>query len=126
MSLAMEEDSTRSAEGEVDRLRLEVAQLRDALLSRPVIEQAKGIVMSVHRCDAERAWVQLTGCSQQHNVKVRGLALAVVEAVSGEAPTDQRASTVALRHLLGWPAFNRPVLDGQLHPAMRLHSVPRA
>jgi ANTAR domain len=63
-------------------------QVLDALASRAVIEQAKGSIMAIRRCDAEQAWALLRRASQQFNVKVREIALALVEHI-GNAPGQQ-------------------------------------
>ena len=57
---------------------------------RRVIEQAKGMVMAVRRCDAENAFTSLVVASQHFNVKLRDLAVALVEFV-GQAPAEQAA-----------------------------------
>ena len=54
--------------------RRQVAQLQEALSSRAVIDQAKGIVMAVHRISADEAFTLLVDQSQQENRKVRDLA----------------------------------------------------
>jgi GAF domain-containing protein len=62
-------------------------QLEEALLSRPVIEQAKGILMKEHGCDADQAFEILRQHSQAANRKLRDLAAEIVgEAVAGERP----------------------------------------
>jgi hypothetical protein len=60
----------------------------DALASRAVIEQAKGVIMTMRRCDADQAWDMLRLTSQQSNVKLRELALAFVEHI-GRGPVQQ-------------------------------------
>ncbi|SFA91007.1 ANTAR domain-containing protein [Amycolatopsis marina] len=55
---------------------------------RRVIEQAKGMIMAVRRCDAENAFGSLVVSSQHFNVKLRDLAVALVELV-GQAPAEQ-------------------------------------
>jgi ANTAR domain-containing protein len=60
----------------------------DALASRAVIEQAKGAIMTVWRCDANAAWAALQQASQRSNVKLRALALGLVEHIGG-APAEQ-------------------------------------
>jgi len=77
--------STRPGEptasrGEVERLRAELLALRETMRTRPAIDQAKGMLMAVHRCDAEQAWSSLARASQTHNVKVRDLAEAMIRA----------------------------------------------
>lgn len=49
-------------------------QLREALASRDVIGQAKGILMAQERITADEAFEQLVTSSQRRNVKVRDLA----------------------------------------------------
>lgn len=51
-----------------------VAQLREALTSRAVIDQAKGVLMAARRISADEAFALLVEQSQQENVKVRDLA----------------------------------------------------
>jgi GAF domain-containing protein len=57
-----------------------VAQLEQALASRSVIEQAKGIVMSRRGCDADEAFALLRERSQKSNRKLRDVAAEIVEA----------------------------------------------
>ena len=58
------------------------------LQSRGAIEQAKGALMGRAGCDAEQAWNVLRRASQEFNVKLRDLAVALLEHVSG-APAEQ-------------------------------------
>jgi GAF domain-containing protein len=59
-------------------------QLRTALESRAVIEQAKGVLMRDHQCDAEEAFEMLRHASQHTNRKLRDVATAIVkDAVKG-------------------------------------------
>jgi GAF domain-containing protein len=68
-------------------------QLRAAMRSRAVIEQAKGILMGARRCTAEEAFNVLVSLSQRSNRKLRDVAQALVdEAVaqpSSGRPDDQ-------------------------------------
>jgi hypothetical protein len=57
-------------------------QLQQALSSRAVIEQAKGILMEHHRCSSEEAFKILTQLSQHQNVKLRTVAQRLVEATA--------------------------------------------
>jgi GAF domain-containing protein len=54
-------------------------QLRSAMDSRAVIEQAKGIIMSQRRCGPDEAFAILSRASQTANRKLRDVAAAVVE-----------------------------------------------
>jgi len=52
----------------------DAANMRRAMSSRAVIEQAKGILMERHKVTADQAFTLLTHASQQRNVKLRELA----------------------------------------------------
>jgi GAF domain-containing protein len=57
----------------------EATQMRAAMASRAVIEQAKGIIMGERRCTADQAFAILTKLSQDTNRKLRDVASALVE-----------------------------------------------
>jgi GAF domain-containing protein len=61
--------------------------LRDALESRAVIDQALGILMAQQRCDVPTAFDILRQASHNRNVKLRQVAAHIVAAVSGGPPT---------------------------------------
>lgn len=69
----------------VTGLEAQVADLREAIRGRRVIEQAKGLLMGTHRCDADRAWQLLKEASEDFDVPVRHLAFALTEAAAGQA-----------------------------------------
>ena len=56
--------------------------LDTAMKTRAVIEQAKGILMSQRRCDAEEAFALLAAASQRSNRKLRDIAQAIVDGVT--------------------------------------------
>ena len=58
-------------------------QLRAALASRSVIDQAIGILMAQDRCAQREAFARLRRASQRQNRKLRDIAADVVEAVGG-------------------------------------------
>jgi hypothetical protein len=62
----------------VQQLREEADHLRRALVSRPEIDQAKGILMARFGYDAEDAFRHLVAVSQKRNVKLRDIAKDVV------------------------------------------------
>jgi PAS domain-containing protein len=70
--------------------RNEIAALADnlskALETRPVIEQAKGILMVTYRCTDEEAFARLVRLSRGSNVKLRVVAERIVEGVSTGDP----------------------------------------
>jgi signal transduction histidine kinase/DNA-binding response OmpR family regulator len=57
----------------------QVSTLRRALHTRDAISQAVGITMALNRCGAEAAFDLLAAASKNRNVKVRDLAVEVVE-----------------------------------------------
>jgi GAF domain-containing protein len=59
-----------------------------AMQTRAVIEQAKGILMSQRRCDAQQAFTLLAAASQRSNRKLRDIAQAIVDGVT--APDAQQ------------------------------------
>lgn len=64
-----------------ERLATEAAQLRRALSSRILIEQAKGIVMAERGCGPEEAFELLRRQSRNSNTKIHDLAAALVAGV---------------------------------------------
>ncbi|MDQ3576331.1 MAG: GAF and ANTAR domain-containing protein [Actinomycetota bacterium] len=64
-------------------------QLRKALISRAVIDQAKGILMALHQIPAEEAFSLLVEQSQRDNVKLRELAdRFIARAIGGPSNTQ--------------------------------------
>ncbi|MEV6908703.1 GAF and ANTAR domain-containing protein [Amycolatopsis sp. NPDC051071] len=60
-----------------------VEQLREALVSRAVIDQAKGILMALHKISAKDAFALLVERSQRENIKLRELAARFVTHATG-------------------------------------------
>jgi len=90
-------------------------QMLDLLASRAAIEQAKGAIMAVRRCPPEEAWQTLRRASQEFNVKVRELAVALVEHVGGHSAlqpegTPEIRPGAPARHAAErlWSAFAPP------------------
>ena len=67
-----------------------IADMLAVLQSRGAIEQAKGAIMGRQACDADTAWATLRRASHESNVKLRSLAVALVEHISG-SPAEQPA-----------------------------------
>jgi len=63
--------------------RQEAQQMREAMASREVIEQAKGVLMNQRRIDADAAFEWLSRTSQDTNIKLRVLARDVVDDAAG-------------------------------------------
>ena len=74
-------------------LEVEVAQLRAAMASRAVIEQAKGILMLLTGCTDEAAFGLLSHISGHTHRKLRDVAQAITASASGGTglPADIRA-----------------------------------
>jgi GAF domain-containing protein len=60
--------------------------LRAALASRAVIDQALGIIMAQQRCDAQAAFEILRRASNNRNVKLSAIAAAIVAQISERPP----------------------------------------
>jgi len=73
-------------------------QLGEALHSRAVIDQAKGIIMAHNHCDEKKAFEALRTASQTNNRKLRDIAQDIVNAtISGnETPIPPGAAPLAL------------------------------
>jgi response regulator NasT len=67
---------------DVDECQEEVDDLRTALETRPVIDQAKGILIGQHHCTPDEAFAMLADASQRSNRKLRDVAQAIVQAES--------------------------------------------
>ncbi|GAB3729707.1 GAF and ANTAR domain-containing protein [Amycolatopsis oliviviridis] len=63
--------------------RTTIGQLRTALTSRAVIDQAKGVLMAVRRVDEDEAFSLLVVQSQRENVKLRQVAERFIDGVTG-------------------------------------------
>jgi GAF domain-containing protein len=64
----------------------QAAQLRTALVSRAVIDQAKGIIMGARGISADKAFQVLVDQSQQENVKLHDIAARLVASVTAADP----------------------------------------
>lgn len=62
----------------VEASRLLVDQMQTAMQSRAVIDQARGILMALHGCDADEAFAILRTTSQRGNRKLRDIAQEIV------------------------------------------------
>lgn len=63
-------------------------QLSSALITRPAIEQAKGVLVTLRCATPDQAYAELRQVSDTNNVTVRDLAAALVTAAAGFAPDD--------------------------------------
>lgn len=92
-----------------------VEQLREALASRPVIEQAKVMIMLLRACLAEEASTGLREISQHTNVKLHDVAAVIVASGSGggTSPDSELFSTVMaeIRRTVLGRSFAEPPTD---------------
>jgi len=72
-----------------------IGDMLSVLQSRGAIEQAKGVIMGNLQCDADAAWSTLRLASHESNVKLRSLAVALVEHVGG-VPAEQPAAAAPI------------------------------
>ncbi|MFF4823230.1 ANTAR domain-containing response regulator [Streptomyces sp. NPDC001312] len=82
------------------QLQTEVEQLRRAISSRPVIDQARGVLMATHACTAEQAWDVLREASQRSNTKLHAVAAAITAGARDDGPAPPRKIRSALRTAL--------------------------
>jgi len=75
----------------IERLTEKVEGLEEALLSRDVIGQAKGILMERLHLTSDQAFEELRSASQQQNRKLRDIAALLAE--TGQWPIDGPART---------------------------------
>jgi len=80
-------------EDEIAALTLQVAQLEQALASRDLIGQAKGILMERYRIPADEAFERLRTASQHSNRKLAALA-GDLAATGQWPPPSPRTSSV--------------------------------
>ena len=96
---------------QMEAAQLEVEQLRQALGAHAVVDQARGILMTVHAIDADEAWSLLADVSSRCNVKVRRLSEALLCMASGAGTPDAEAAAVVIHHLLRPAAGDRAVAE---------------
>jgi GAF domain-containing protein len=65
-------------------------QLRNAINSRAIIDQAVGIIMGQQRCNAIQAFNLLRKASQDRNLKLNVVATELITTITGEPPTPPR------------------------------------
>ena len=83
----------------IEELQEEVAQLRQALVSHAVVDQAIGVVVAVSGLRPEQGWEVLKTVSQRTNTKLRDVAL----------------------HVVHWPDVGS--LPAEIRPALRIALV---
>ncbi|MFJ8142744.1 ANTAR domain-containing protein [Streptomyces sp. NPDC096013] len=74
---------------DAEELRVEAVQLKRAMLTRPIIDLARGILMASYSLGPEDAWSVLVDASQHTNTKLHQLAEQLVGSVTGPPLSDQ-------------------------------------
>ncbi len=64
----------------------EAEQLREAMRTRAVIEQAKGMIMTREHCTPDEAFELLSRISQHRNIKLHDIAQSIVDSVQRHHP----------------------------------------
>lgn len=88
----------------VHAARTESRRLREAMVDRAVIEQAKGVLIADHGVDADTAFAALVKMSRDSNVKVRAVAARIIEAATARPGQHASAGALAARGGDGVPA----------------------
>ncbi|MGW2825225.1 ANTAR domain-containing protein [Streptomyces sp. NPDC001443] len=74
------------------RLQEEIDQLKEAVVSHAVVDQAIGMVVALGRVTPDQGWLVLKEVSQHTNVKLRHVAEAILLwGRSGDMPVEIRA-----------------------------------
>ena len=114
------------------RSREHIKQLETALVSRAVIEQAKGVLMAVHSCTAEEAFTMLVQQSQNENVKLRDVAKTLLDnatrhggGVTRVVVRDAEPGSVAIEVHDAGPGFTKELLPRAFEPFQRGHAERR-
>lgn len=82
--------------GKIEELQEEIAQLRQALVSHAVVDQAIGVLVALSGLRPEQGWEVLKAVSQRTNTKLRDIA----------------------RHVVRWPEAG--TLPPEIRPALRI------
>jgi hypothetical protein len=88
------EEEAHPRDAEIADLRREVAQLREGLASRAVIERAKGVLMHGHGVTEAESFTLLTELSQRTHRKVRDVAADLLDGAPGLPVAARRPTGV--------------------------------
>ncbi|GGW76795.1 ANTAR domain-containing protein [Streptomyces lucensis JCM 4490] len=76
----------------IAELQAQVDQLKQAMVSHAVVDQAIGMIVALGRVTPEQGWEILKEVSQHTNIKLRNIAeLILIWGRRGEIPEDVRA-----------------------------------
>jgi hypothetical protein len=91
---ARREEEEHPRDTEIADLRREVAQLREGMATRAVIERAKGVLMRGHGVSEAESFTLLTDMSQRTHRKVRDVAADLLEGTPGPPSGTRRPAPV--------------------------------
>jgi hypothetical protein len=84
--------TSRDETARIFALQEEIAQLKEAVASHAVVDQAIGVVVALGRVTPDEGWAVLREVSQHTNIKLRSVAeLILLWGRRGELPADIRA-----------------------------------
>ncbi|MGX1913550.1 ANTAR domain-containing protein [Streptomyces phaeochromogenes] len=86
----LDDDADVAAGESVELWRREAQQLRRAMESRPIIDMARGILMTACSCSPDDAWELLVAVSQNSNTKLHEVAEAVVATTTRQEPLPEK------------------------------------
>ncbi|MEU9918447.1 ANTAR domain-containing protein [Streptomyces sp. NPDC051001] len=90
------QDDSGAEAGRIFELQEEVEQLKEAVVSHAVVDQAIGMMVALGRVTPDEGWVVLKDVSQRTNIKLRNVAdLILIWGRSGELPPQIRAELEA-------------------------------
>lgn len=90
------QDDLGDEAGRIFELQEEVEQLKEAVASHAVVDQAIGIMVALGRVTPDEGWVVLKDVSQRTNIKLRNVAeLILIWGRNGELPPEIRAELEA-------------------------------
>lgn len=92
LEVTMPMDGRPSDDDQVFALQAEIDQLKQAVTSHAVVDQAIGMMVALGRVAPEQGWEVLKEVSQHTNIKLRNIAeMVLIWGRAGEMPSEIRA-----------------------------------
>ncbi|CAL9359476.1 ANTAR domain-containing protein [Streptomyces sp. enrichment culture] len=91
---------------QIFRLQEQVRQLKEAVVSHAVVDQAIGVIIAVGGVTPDEGWIVLKEVSQHTNIKLRNVAETVL--IWGRTGVMPPEILAALEDRLGLPGFSGP------------------
>ncbi|MEU0643644.1 ANTAR domain-containing protein [Streptomyces umbrinus] len=90
---ALDQDAPDEHAPRIAELQEEIGQLKEAVTSHAVVDQAIGMMVALGRVTPEDGWAVLREVSQHTNIKLRNVAeMILVWGQKGDLPPDVRAT----------------------------------